>query len=66
MDKKDMEKTNNIIDVVIYARFSSLRQNETSIEAQLKECYKYCEAMHFRVKMMLRVQKRMIDLIFKD
>ncbi len=49
MDKKDMEKTNNIIDVVIYARFSSLRQNETSIEAQVKECYKYCEAKHFRV-----------------
>ena len=49
MEKKYIEKTNDFIDVVIYARFSSLRQNETSIEAQVKECYKYCEAMHFRV-----------------
>lgn len=32
-----------IVNVVIYARFSSARQNETSIEAQLDECYNYCK-----------------------
>ena len=31
------------MNVVIYARFSSARQNETSIEAQLEECYNYCK-----------------------
>ena len=31
------------MNVVIYARFSSSRQNETSIEAQLEECYNYCK-----------------------
>lgn len=35
--------------VVIYARYSSQRQNETSIEAQLKECYEYCERNNFTV-----------------
>lgn len=30
------------MNVVIYARFSSSKQNETSIEAQLKECHDYC------------------------
>ena len=30
------------MNAVIYARFSSERQNETSIEAQLEECYNYC------------------------
>lgn len=33
--------------VVIYARYSSERQNETSIEAQLKECYSYCKANNY-------------------
>ena len=40
---------NMIMNVVIYARFSSNRQNETSIEAQLEECYKYCENENFNV-----------------
>ena len=30
-------------NVVIYARFSSSKQNETSIEAQLRVCYEYCK-----------------------
>lgn len=29
------------MNVVIYARFSSHNQHETSIEGQLKECYEY-------------------------
>ena len=41
-----MEKEKN---VVIYARYSSLRQNETSIEAQLEECYKYCKQNNYKV-----------------
>lgn len=40
------EKSKN---VVIYARYSSQRQNETSIEAQLKECYAYCKAHNYTV-----------------
>lgn len=40
------EKSKN---VVIYARYSSQRQNETSIEAQLKECYEYCKAHNYTV-----------------
>ena len=35
--------------VVIYARFSSARQNETSVEAQLKECYRYCKENDYTV-----------------
>lgn len=31
------------MDVVIYARYSSHNQHETSIEGQLKVCYEYCE-----------------------
>ena len=50
MKNKETEKeVDEFTNVVIYARFSSLRQNETSIEAQLKECYKYCEINKFRV-----------------
>lgn len=37
------------MDVVIYARFSSARQNETSVEAQLKECYRYCKENNYNV-----------------
>lgn len=37
------------MNVVIYPRFSSVRQNETSIEAQLQECYRFCEQNHFTV-----------------
>ena len=37
------------MDVVIYARYSSQRQNETSIEAQLYECYKYCKENDYNV-----------------
>lgn len=36
-------------NVVIYARYSSQRQNETSIEAQLIECHRYCERNNFNV-----------------
>lgn len=39
----------DIINVVIYARFSSSKQNETSIEAQLKECYEYCRRNNYNV-----------------
>ena len=35
--------------VVIYARFSSNRQNETSVEAQLEECYRYCKQNDYTV-----------------
>lgn len=41
-----MEKGKN---VVIYARYSSLRQNETSVEAQLDECHRYCEQNNYNV-----------------
>lgn len=41
-----MTKSKN---VVIYARFSSSKQNETSIEAQLRVCYEYCKANKFTV-----------------
>lgn len=37
------------MNVVIYARFSSNRQNETSIEAQLDECYRYCKQNNYQV-----------------
>ena len=37
------------MNVVIYARFSSARQNETSIEAQLEECYNYCKQNDYTV-----------------
>ena len=37
------------MNVVIYARFSSARQNETSIEAQLEECYNYCKQNDYMV-----------------
>ena len=33
----------------LYARFSSQRQNETSIEAQLEECYNYCRENKYEV-----------------
>ena len=38
-----------ILNVVIYARFSSSKQNETSIEAQLKECYDFCRRNNYNV-----------------
>ena len=31
------------MNAVIYARYSSTAQRDTSIEIQLKECRKYCE-----------------------
>ena len=37
------------MNVVIYARFSSAKQNETSIEAQLEECYNYCKQNNYTV-----------------
>lgn len=40
---KNKKKEGIFMDkVVIYARFSSSKQNETSIDAQLAECYNYC------------------------
>lgn len=37
------------MNVVIYARFSSSKQNETSIEAQLKECNEFCQRNGYTV-----------------
>ena len=42
-----MSKT--VTNVVIYARYSSHSQNETSIEGQLKVCYDYCKEKNYRV-----------------
>lgn len=39
----------NIERVVLYTRFSSNKQNETSTEAQLKECYEYCKRNNYFV-----------------
>jgi DNA invertase Pin-like site-specific DNA recombinase len=36
-------------DVVIYARYSSHNQNETSIEEQLKVCYDFCKRNNYTV-----------------
>lgn len=36
-------------NVVIYARYSSSKQNDTSIEAQLAECYEYCKRNKYKV-----------------
>ena len=36
-------------DVVIYARYSSHNQNETSIEGQLKVCYDFCKRNNYTV-----------------
>ena len=37
------------MNVVIYARYSSYKQTEQSIEGQLKECYAYAEREGFDV-----------------
>lgn len=37
------------MNVVIYARFSSHNQHETSIEGQLKECYAYAQRNGYTV-----------------
>ncbi len=37
------------MNVVIYARFSSGKQHETSIEGQLKECYAYAQRNGYTV-----------------
>lgn len=37
------------MDVVIYARYSSHNQQETSIEGQLRVCYDYCERNGYNV-----------------
>ena len=39
----------DIKNVVIYARFSSSKQKETSIEAQLKECHSFCKNNKYNV-----------------
>ena len=44
-----MDEIDFIMAVVIYARYSSLKQNETSIEAQLDECYRYCKLHKLKV-----------------
>ena len=37
------------MNAVIYCRYSSHNQNETSIEGQLKECYEFCERNGYNV-----------------
>ena len=37
------------MNVVIYARYSSDRQTEQSIEGQLKECYEYAQRNGYAV-----------------
>ena len=37
------------MNVVIYARYSSHNQHETSIEGQLKVCYDYCKRNNYTV-----------------
>jgi DNA invertase Pin-like site-specific DNA recombinase len=37
------------MNVVIYARYSSSKQNETSVEAQLNECYNFCNCNGYTV-----------------
>lgn len=37
------------MNVVIYARYSSYAQGESSIEGQLKECHEYCERNNYTV-----------------
>ena len=43
------EQRRSIMNVVIYARFSSHSQTEQSIEGQLKVCYEYAEQNHYTV-----------------
>lgn len=38
-----------MVNVVIYARFSSHSQNEQSIEGQLKECYEFAKRNNYNV-----------------
>lgn len=40
---------NNSKKVVIYVRYSSQRQGEISVDKQLTECYRYCNANGFKV-----------------
>lgn len=45
-----MDYTNlNLANVVIYARYSSDRQNEQSIDGQLDKCHEYAQQRGFRV-----------------
>lgn len=45
-----MDYTNlNLANVVIYARYSSDRQNEQSIDGQLAKCHEYAQQRGFRV-----------------
>lgn len=37
------------VDVVLYLRFSSERQNEQSIEGQLRDCVSYCKRKEYRI-----------------
>lgn len=42
---------------VIYVRYSSSKQKDTSIEAQLKEFKEYCRNNNYKVIMNLNLQK---------
>ena len=42
-------QTGNDMNVVVYARYSSDRQNEQSIEGQLRACREYAERRGFRI-----------------
>ena len=47
------------MNVIIYARYSSDRQTEQSIEGQLKECYEYARrSMRVYIAKLKRLEKR--------
>ena len=37
------------MNVVVYARYSSDRQNEQSIEGQLRVCREYCQSLGYTI-----------------
>ena len=39
----------NLVNVVIYARYSSVGQNDQSIDGQLAKCREYAQQRGFRV-----------------
>ena len=58
----DVEMINNLInqiildtsgntgtDIVIYTRYSTSKQNDTSIEGQLQEIWRFCKSNNYRV-----------------
>ena len=48
-------------NAVIYARYSSDRQNEMSIEGQLAECRKYAEEHELNRGSVVYMNKKMVD-----